>query len=49
MATTQESVIPGKTSVPVPGTDKTQPAYKGGQTKTPPGFTNSVIPGKIKV
>lgn len=40
---------PGKVSVPEPGTDKTQPAYKGGVKMNPPGFSGGVIEGKIKV
>jgi hypothetical protein len=39
--------IPGKVSVPMPGTDTTQPAYKGGMAKAPAGFNNGIIPGKI--
>jgi len=39
--------IPGKVSVPVPGTDTTQPAYKGGMKPSPAGFNNGIIPGKI--
>ena len=39
--------IPGKVSVPMPGTDKTQPAYKGGTAKAPMGFNNGLIAGKI--
>tara|TARA_R110002126_G_scaffold291526_1_gene453400 strand:+ start:628 stop:861 length:234 start_codon:yes stop_codon:yes gene_type:complete len=39
--------IPGKVSVPMPGTDTTQPAYKGGMAKAPVGFNNGIIPGKI--
>lgn len=39
--------IPGKVSVPVPGTDTTQPAYKGGMAKAPAGFNNGLINGKI--
>lgn len=40
-------VIPGKTSVPVPGTDTTQPAYKGGMKQKPAGFDSGIINGKI--
>lgn len=40
-------VIPGKTSVPVPGTNTTQPPYKGGMKQAPAGFNNGIIPGKI--
>lgn len=40
--------IPGKVSVPMPGTNTTQPAYKGGSVyKAAPGFNNSLIAGKI--
>lgn len=39
--------IPGKVSVPMPGTDKTQPAYKGGMKGNIPGFQGGVIPGKV--
>ncbi len=39
--------IPGKVSVPMPGTDTTQPAFKGGMAKAPVGFNNGIIPGKI--
>jgi hypothetical protein len=40
--------LPSKVSVPLPGTDKTQPAYKSsGSYKAAPGFNNGLIPGKI--
>jgi hypothetical protein len=39
--------IPGKVSVPMPGTNTTQPAYKGGMAKAPVGFNNGLINGKI--
>ena len=39
--------IPGKVSVPMPGTDKTQPAYKGGMKKNVPGFQGGEIPGMV--
>jgi hypothetical protein len=41
--------IPGKVSVPMPGTDTTQPAYKSqaGKMKAPMGFDNGLIAGKI--
>lgn len=39
--------IPGKVSVPMPGTNTTQPAYKGGMAKAPAGFNNGLIAGKI--
>ena len=41
--------IPGKVSVPMPGTDKTQPSYKGGMKGTVPGFSSGIIEGKINV
>jgi hypothetical protein len=31
----------------MPGTDTTQPAFKGGMAKAPVGFNNGIIPGKI--
>jgi hypothetical protein len=39
--------IPGKVSVPMPGTNTTQTAYKGGMAKAPVGFNNGLINGKI--
>jgi hypothetical protein len=39
--------IPGKVSVPMPGTNATQPEYKGGMAKAPVGFNNGLINGKI--
>ena len=41
--------IPGKVSVPMPGTNTTQPAYKSqaGSMKAPMGFNNGLINGKI--
>jgi hypothetical protein len=39
--------IPGKVSVPLPGTNATQPEYKGGSKKAPAGFNNGLINGKI--
>jgi len=39
--------IPGKVSVPMPGTNTTQTAYKGGTAKAPMGFNNGLIAGKI--
>jgi hypothetical protein len=39
--------LPSKVSVPLPGTDKTQPAYSGGTAKTPPGFNAGLINGMI--
>jgi len=39
--------LPAKVSVPMPGTNATQPAYKGGMKQNVPGFQGGVIPGKI--
>jgi len=39
--------IPGKVSVPMPGTNTTQPAYKGGMKGNIPGFQGGEIPGKV--
>ena len=41
--------IPGKVSVPMPGTNTTQPEYKSqaGKMKAPMGFNNGLITGKI--
>ena len=39
--------LPSKVSVPLPGTNATQPAYKGGMKASVPGFQGGVIPGKI--
>ena len=39
--------IPGKDSVPMPGTNTNQTAYKGGMAKAPTGFNNGLINGKI--
>jgi len=36
-----------KVSVPLPGTNKTQPAEKGGVKSTPAGFNSGLINGKI--
>lgn len=46
-ATQGAGQIPGKVSVPMPGTNTTQPGYKGGMAKTPAGFNNGLINGKI--
>jgi hypothetical protein len=40
-------VLPSKVSVPLPGTNTTQPAFKGGMKKAPMGFNNGLIAGKI--
>lgn len=39
--------LPSKVSVPLPGTNATQPAYKGGMKGNVPGFQGGIIPGKI--
>lgn len=39
--------LPNKVSVPLPGTNATQPAYKGGMKSSPTGFQGGVIPGKV--
>jgi hypothetical protein len=39
--------LPDKVNVPLPGTNATQPAYKGGMKQNVPGFQGGVIPGKI--
>ena len=41
--------IPGKVSVPMPGTNANQSEYKkeGGSVKAPVGFNNGLIAGKI--
>jgi hypothetical protein len=41
--------LPAKVSVPMPGTNATQPPYKGGMKKNVPGFGGGVIEGKINV
>ena len=46
-ATQGAGQIPGKVYVPMPGTNTTQPAYKGGMAKAPMGFNNGLIAGKI--
>lgn len=47
-ATQGAGTIPGKVSVPMPGTNTTQPEYKGGGAyKAPGGFNNGLIAGKI--
>ena len=40
-------VLPSKVAVPLPGTNATQPEYKGGMAKAPMGFNNGLIAGKI--
>lgn len=39
--------LPSKVSVPLPGTNTTQPAYGGGKKVAPAGFNNGLINGKI--
>jgi hypothetical protein len=41
--------IPGKVSVPMPGTNTIQPEFKkeGGAVKAPVGFNNGIINGMI--
>lgn len=39
--------LPSKVNVPLPGTNATQPAYKGGVKQNVPGFQGGIIPGKI--
>lgn len=39
--------LPNKVSVPLAGTDKTQPAYKGGMKGNITGFQGGVIEGKV--
>lgn len=39
--------LPSKVSVPLPGTNETQPKQGGGMKKAPAGFNGGVIPGKI--
>lgn len=39
--------IPSKVSVPLPGTNATQPKQGGGMKQTPAGFNSGIIPGKI--
>lgn len=39
--------IPGKVSVPMPGTNKTQPKQGGGMKGNIPGFQGGEIPGKV--
>jgi hypothetical protein len=46
-ATQGAGQIPGKVSVPMPGTNTTQLEYKGGTAKAPMGFNNGLIAGKI--
>lgn len=39
--------LPNKVSVPLPGTNATQPKQGGGMKQNVPGFQGGVIPGKI--
>ena len=40
-------MLPNKVSVPLPGTNETQPPYKGGMAKTPQGFNSGEINGMV--
>ena len=40
-------MLPNKVSVPLPGTNETQPEYKGGMAKTPQGFNSGEINGMV--
>lgn len=40
-------MLPNKVSVPLPGTDKTQPKEGGGMKKAPGGFMGGMLPGKV--
>lgn len=42
-----KGTIPSKVSVPLPGTNKTQPKQGGGMKKSVPGFGGGLINGKI--
>lgn len=46
-ATQGAGTLPGKVSVPMPGTNETQTPFKGGMAKAPMGFNGGLIPGKI--
>lgn len=46
-ATQGAGTIPSKVNVPLPGTNATQPEYKGGMKQNVPGFQGGVIPGKV--
>lgn len=39
--------LPSKVSVPLPGTNTVQPAYRGGMKQNVPGFGSGLKPGKI--
>lgn len=39
--------LPNKVSVPLPGTNATQPKQGGGMKRFPAGFSGGVLPGKI--
>ena len=39
--------LPNKVNVPLPGTNATQPPYKGGMKKSPQGFDSGLINGKV--
>jgi hypothetical protein len=40
-------MLPNKVSVPLPGTNETQPPYKGGMAKAPTGFNSGEINGMV--
>ncbi len=40
-------MLPNKVSVPLPGTNETQPPYKGGTAKAPTGFNSGEINGMV--
>ena len=44
-----QGMLPNKVSVPMPGTNTTQPEYKSqaGKMKAPMGLNNGLITGKI--
>jgi hypothetical protein len=46
-ATQGQGTLPSKVSVPLPGTNATQPTYKGGMKQNTPGFQGGIIPGKV--
>lgn len=39
--------LPDKVNVPLPGTNTTQPAFKGGMKQSVPGFQGGEIAGKV--
>jgi hypothetical protein len=46
-ATQGSGTLPSQVSVPLPGTNATQPKQGGGMKQSVPGFQGGVIPGKI--